>query len=88
MNAMKQPDTNATTREASSARCADFDAAGSGLFSDLEQIELARIITADGKKLFCRLPSPLRLALRACLTAGGGSGAAPQRSFRLPRGAA
>lgn len=82
MNAMKQPDTNAARLEGSSAQRADFDAAGFGLFSDLEQIELARIITADGKKLFCRLPSPLRLALRACLTAGGESGGAPQRSFR------
>jgi hypothetical protein len=70
MNATNQPHTDTTTLEASSAERSDFDVAGFGLFSELEAIELARVAKAGGKKLFCRLPSTLRLTLRARLTAG------------------
>ena len=70
MNATNQPHTDTTTLEASSAERSDFDVAGFGLFSELEAIEVARVAKAGGKKLFCRLPSALRLTLRARLTAG------------------
>jgi hypothetical protein len=76
MNETNQPDTDITTREVSSVKRADFDGAGLGLFSELEAIELARVAQAGGKKLFVRLSPPLRLALRARLTAGGQTGAA------------
>jgi len=76
MNETNQPDTDTTALEASSAKRADCDGAGFGLFSELEAIELARVAHASGKKLFVRLSPPLRLALRARLTAGGQSGAA------------
>jgi len=68
MNATNQPHTDTTTLEASSAERSDFDVAGFGLFSELEAIELVRVAEAGGKKLFCRLPSALRLTLRARLT--------------------
>ena len=74
MNETNQPDTDITTREASSVK--RFDGAGFGPFSELEAIELARVAEAGGKKLFVRLPPPLRLALQARLTAGGQTGAA------------
>jgi hypothetical protein len=70
MKATNQPQTGNTTLEASSAERADFYVAGFGRLSELEAIELARIANANGKKLFCRLPSPLKLTLRARLTAG------------------
>jgi hypothetical protein len=70
MNATNQPHTDTTTLEASSAERGAFYVAGFGLLSELEAIELARIAHASGKKLFCRLPSPLKLTLRARLTAG------------------
>ena len=69
MNAKNQPHTDSTTLEASSAE-RDFYVAGFGRLSQLEAIELARIANASGKKLFCRLPSPLKLTLQARLTAG------------------
>jgi hypothetical protein len=72
MNATIQPDTDTT----SSAEGADFDAAGFDLISQLDAIRLARVCDAGGKKLFCRLPSPLKLALLERLTAGGRSPAA------------
>ena len=75
MNETNQPDTDTTTREACSVKRAEFGGAGFGLFSELEAIELARVAEAGGKKLFVRLPPPLRLALRARLTAGGQTGA-------------
>jgi hypothetical protein len=71
MNATNQPHTDTTTLEASSAERSDFDVAGFDLFSELAAIELARLAKAGGKELFCRLPSALRLTLRARLTAGG-----------------
>lgn len=74
MNETNQPDIDITTREASSVK--RFGGAGLGLFSELEAIELARVAEAGGKKLFVRLPPPLRLALRARLTAGGQTGVA------------
>ena len=70
MNATNQPHTDTTTLEASSAERSVFDVAGFDLFSELKAIELARVAKAGGKKLFCRLPSALRLTLRARLTAG------------------
>jgi hypothetical protein len=71
MNATNQPHADTATLEASSDERVDFDVARFGPFSELEAIELARIAQADGKKLFCRLPSPLKVTLRARLTAGG-----------------
>ena len=82
MNPTNQPDTDATTLEASSAECADFDVPG-GLFSEFELIKLARVAEAGGKKLFCRLPSPLQLALLVRFTAGGQSGAAGHSGRRF-----
>ena len=76
MNATIQPDTDTTALEASSAEGADFGAAGFDLISQLDAIRLARVSEAGGKKLFCRLPSPLKLALLERLTAGGRSAAA------------
>jgi hypothetical protein len=66
MNATNRPDTDAMTLRAFSAEHADFDMAGLGVFSNLEAIELALVAGTAEKRLFCRLPSPLRLALRRC----------------------
>jgi len=76
MNATHESDTDTTTLEASSAECADFDAPGFVLISQLDAIRLAPVAQAGGKKLFCRLPSPLKLALLERLTAGCRSAAA------------
>jgi hypothetical protein len=67
MSATNPPSTAATMLEPSSAERADLAAGGAGLFSELEAIELAWIDKAGGKKLFCRLPSPLKSTLRAHL---------------------
>jgi len=76
MNATIQPDTDTTALEASSAECADFDVTGFDLICQLDAIRLAPVAEAGGKKLFCRLPSPLKLALLERLAAGGRSAAA------------
>jgi len=76
MNATNESDTDTTTLEACSAECADFDVAGFDLISQLDAIRLAPVAEAGGKKLFCRLPSPLKLALLECLTASSRSAAA------------
>lgn len=76
MNATNESDTDTTTHETSGAECADFDVAGYDLTGQLDAIRLAPVAEAGGKKLFCRLPSPLKMALLARLTAGGQSGGA------------
>jgi hypothetical protein len=62
INTTNRPDADAAAFQVSGAQRADFDETGLGLIGELRAIELDG---AGGKKLFCRLPLPLKLALLA-----------------------
>jgi hypothetical protein len=50
---------------------ADFERPASHLGIELEASEPAQIVGRFDKKLFCRLPQPMQVALQACLSCGG-----------------
>jgi hypothetical protein len=70
MHAANRPNPGAWTREASGAQRDDREQGGPGRFSETTAGGLAQDADACDKTLFCRLPSPLQLALLYRLHAG------------------
>jgi hypothetical protein len=63
LNAANQADDDATTARAASADGADLGLAGLGRLRGDEAVMPAHFAEAGGKRLLCRLPPALKLAL-------------------------